>query len=610
MSFSATVVLLLSAFGLPAAERSRPVYRSPFDVVLVSDDTLAVVSDRSAGCLVIVNVKTGAVVREVPLRGEPTGLVGGPEGRSVFVSEYGAGSVARVDVSNGKVIGRWPVGRRPMGLALLEGRNKLLVANTTSHDMSLVDYELSTSTTGPGVPREAFFLASLPTGQGGLAGNLLPTGSPGTASLRTSVSWIEVPESGPARRVVDIALPRGSTSVRELAVSPDGRRAFVVHTIGRIHVPTTQLERGWVSTNALSLIDLGKRQLQATVLLDRVDEGASDPWGVCVAPSGKKLWVTLRGTHQLVQVDLEALDSLLEEWVAAGKDVADLSYDLTSLYQARVLRRGNLVGRGPRGMDVARDGSFLVVACYYSGTLEIVDARGASLRSISVGVQPPADLVRSGEQLFHDASVSFQNWLSCSTCHPDRGRNDGLHWDLPNDGLGTPQMTRSLLSSFRVAPTTARGVRPNFEASVTAGFRFLHTGPTPERVEMIIAYLASLEPESSPFLAVGGKLTAEQERGRVIFEGAGNCTKCHKGEIRTDLKSHKIGTAAPGEAGGQRFYTPKLLELYRTAPFLHDGRAASLGDIFRSWNLEERHGEAADLNDAELDDLIAYLMTL
>ena len=594
-----------------ARAESRPVYRSPFDVVLVQQDTVAAISDRTAGKLVVVHVERGTVEREVDLQGEPTGLAVGPHGQTVFVSEYDAGTVAHVDVSSGKVLRRWRVGRRPMGIALVPGQDRLVVANTTSHDVSILELAHKNETQTVSVPREAFFIAALPDGKGALAANLLPVGSPGTTSLRTYVSLLETPPAGKASTAANIALPTASTSLREIVVSKDGRTAYVVHTLGRIQVPATQLERGWVSTNALSVVDLDKKSVSATVLLDRVDEGASDPWGLCLSPSGDKLWVGLRGTHQLVQVDLRRLDALLEARRKKGENPLDLQYDLETMYRSDVLERTELQGRGPRGMDVSQDGAFLVVACYYSGTLDVVGARsGVVRRSIPIGDQPEADLIRRGEALFHDATMSFQSWLSCSTCHPDRGRNDGLHWDLPNDGIGTPQMTRSLLKSYRIAPTTARGVRPGFEASVTAGFRFLHTGPTRERIDAIMAYLSALEPEPSPFLARDGALTDQQKRGRALFEGKGGCTRCHKGDILTDLKPHTIGTAGEDEVGGRRFYTPKLIELYRTAPFLHDGRAGSLKEIFQRWNVEEEHGNAYELEEAELDDLVAYLMTL
>ena len=88
-----------------------------------------------------------------------------------------------------------------------------------------------------------------------------------------------------------VRLPPGATSARDLAISPDGRWAYVVHTIGRTNLPTTQLERGWVYTNALSIIDLSNNSLHATVLLDHLTEGAPNPWGVSLAPDGKTIYV-------------------------------------------------------------------------------------------------------------------------------------------------------------------------------------------------------------------------------------------------------------------------------------------------------------------------------
>ena len=59
----------------------------------------------------------------------------------------------------------------------------------------------------------------------------------------------------------DIPLPNGSTNAIGLCISPDGRWAYVVHTLARYKLPITQLERGWVHTYALSLIDLAKKSV-------------------------------------------------------------------------------------------------------------------------------------------------------------------------------------------------------------------------------------------------------------------------------------------------------------------------------------------------------------
>ena len=601
-----TGVLLLTCVATAAG---APRYRSPFDVCLSPGGTevapgIAFVSDRTAGVVVFVDLASGTAVAEVPLHGEPTGLVISPDGALLYASEYDSGTVAEIDVRSRSVRRRFRVGLRPLGLAL--GGRSLVVANTVTNDISIVDLDSGEESRRVSVPREAYFVAATPDGKRALVGNLLPAGSPTSpdhAACVTLVSLVEETSSGD----VNIKLPPGSTSVRQVRLSPDGRWAYTVHTLGRFHVPATQLDRGWINTNALSIIDVSAGELYATVLLDRLDEGDADPWGIGIAPSGDRLWVTLRGTHEVVALDLGRLHSLLRDMPQRRS----LRNDLSALTLAGVLERFPIGGKGPRGIAVASDGKFLVVGNYYSGDLSVLDldARRVS-KKIPIGTQPEPDRTRRGEQLFHDATLGFQRWLSCSTCHPDRGRNDGLRWDLPNDGLGTPQMTRSLLLSYRVAPTTARGVRPSFDASVTAGFRFVNARHDSDKIDAVKAYLSSLRPERSPHLAPDGTLSPTQARGKAIFEGKGGCGRCHSGPIRTDLEPHDIGTAGDDEIGGSIFYTPKLVELYRTAPFLHDGRASDLLSVFRLHDKKGAHGGASKLSDEELSDLVEFLKTM
>ena len=62
----------------------------------------------------------------------------------------------------------------------------------------------------------------------------------------------------------------------KIAIDAGGRWAYVAHTLGRPNVPATQLDRGWVNTNALSILDLRARSRYATVLLDTPQRGAAD----------------------------------------------------------------------------------------------------------------------------------------------------------------------------------------------------------------------------------------------------------------------------------------------------------------------------------------------
>jgi cytochrome c peroxidase len=70
-----------------------------------------------------------------------------------------------------------------------------------------------------------------------------------------------------------------------------------------------------------------------------------------------------------------------------------------------------------------------------------------------------------------------------------------------------------------------------------------------------------------------------------------------------------VGTGTGREAG-QAFDTPALVELWRTAPYLHDGRAATLEEMLTKFNPADRHGKTSSLSPTELEDLTAFLLSL
>ena len=55
----------------------------------------------------------------------------------------------------------------------------------------------------------------------------------------------------------------GSSLAREIHISPDGRHAALAHHLAHFQAPTTQLERGWMNTSALTLLESLKTTRQA-----------------------------------------------------------------------------------------------------------------------------------------------------------------------------------------------------------------------------------------------------------------------------------------------------------------------------------------------------------
>jgi cytochrome c peroxidase len=186
---------------------------------------------------------------------------------------------------------------------------------------------------------------------------------------------------------------------------------------------------------------------------------------------------------------------------------------------------------------------------------------------------------------------------------------DGLNWDLLNDGVGNPKNTRSLLLAHQTPPVMFLGVRANAEAAVRAGIKFILFTNQPESVATSIdEYLKSLKPVPSPYL-VHGKLSDAAKRGNKLFSQAG-CADCHVPGLYTDLHPHDVGTRATYDGPADKFYTPTLIEVWRTAPYLHDGSAATMRDVVTTCNPHDEHGETSKLSQQDVDDLCEYVLSL
>jgi cytochrome c peroxidase len=209
--------------------------------------------------------------------------------------------------------------------------------------------------------------------------------------------------------------------------------------------------------------------------------------------------------------------------------------------------------------------------------------------------------------LFHDAGLCFQQWQSCASCHPGSGRADVLNWDLLNDGIGNPKNTKSLLLAHRTPPSMSLGVRETAEAAVRAGIRYIQFAVRPESDAVAIdRYLASLSPIPSPYL-VDGKPGPAALRGEQIFRNAG-CASCHNGPLYTNGRLYDVGTGLGAESA-DTFDTPTLVEVWRTAPYLHDGRAATIRDVLTACNPHDEHGRTSELTQEQIADLAEFVLT-
>ena len=369
-----------------------------------------------------------------------------------------------------------------------------------------------------------------------------------------------------------------------------------------------------MNTAAMSILCGATGKYVNTVLLDDLDRGAANPWGVCVTADGKSIVVAHAGTREISVIDRAALHERLKKAVEVG-NAPDVANDLAFL--ASIRRRVNMGGDGPRG--VAAVGSKAVAALYFAEKIAVADtsAPASPVRSFVVGSASDLskDRVRRGEMLYNDASMCFQQWQSCASCHPD-GRADGLNWDLLNDGMGNPKQTKSQLFGQFTPPTMVTGIRKDMQTCNRAGLIHIQFVQRPEEDALCLdAYTESITPVPSPYL-VNGKLSEKAKRGKDVFKLA-KCDTCHGDQCKTpggqslytDCKQYNVGLGVGREAV-RKFDTPTLCEVWRTAPYLYDGRSRTMMEVLTTGNPDDTHGETKKLSKQQLEELNEYILSL
>jgi len=249
----------------------------------------------------------------------------------------------------------------------------------------------------------------------------------------------------------------------------------------------------------------------------------------------------------------------------------------------------------------------------------------------------PADL-RLGQHVFYSANsdelpLTTDHWVSCAACHIE-GRSDAVTWRFAQGPRDTPSNAGGVLQTGFLFRTAARNKVQDYwqTIDIEQGGHFSLSVP------VLAADLDALEQyvdHAIPYPTPPSTLDAGQvSRGQQLFDSLG-CAGCHAGVAFTDsgagnptldlagpLRLHDVGTcvtdgpyddnAVPDEEGHPRdacrFDTPTLRGVGDSAPYLHDGRAATLKDVFRI--ATGMDPAASRLPDDDLDALVAYLRSL
>jgi YVTN family beta-propeller protein len=402
--------------------------------------------------------------------------------------------------------------------------------------------------------------------------------------------------------------------VFHVALSADGRLGAAAEYHPKNLVPLAHLEHGGAFEDTLTVFgaDVGK---PVEVPLDELERYAAQPFGVAIAADKSRIYVTCGGSEMVTVIDVPRLLRFIH---AHPEPFArDLSAS-ANYVTARIP-----VGRNPRGLALTRDGRRLFVANRLDDTISVIDTRTDRVAStIQLAGPKTVSVLRHGEQTFYTARYSFQGQIGCATCHID-STFDGLTWDLEPDGFGRDIVDNKLLEGVKnTEPYKWNGGNPNLPTEC---------GPRTEKyfwrseqyddltLADLAVYIRNLPTRPNRWRLANGEQTPAQERGKAIFDRdvdkfkkpiaeTNRCSYCHSGPKGTNQKIFDVGTRKPTDNTGLLKSAP-LTNIALTAPYLHDGSARTLEEIWTVYNPEDKHGRTNDLTKDELNDLIEYLRT-
>ncbi len=613
------VLMLLAPTAKPASPRSEAGinerYLSPIEMALSPDGHLLYVVCQASDELRVVELASGKIVSTVSVGHVPRGIVLSPDGRHIYVTNAWSDTVSLIDATTLRVVRTLPTGFEPTGIVCDRSGVTLYIANRLSSDISVIDVNTGQEIKRLLAGRGASYLALSADGKWIYGTHIYPNAGAFRTQPNSEITVIDTARQA----VVERKRLNNVAGVFHVALSVDGKLGVAAQLRPKNLIPLAHVEHGWAFGDSLSLFgdDVGGT---VQVPIDELDRYYALPWGVAITPDKSKMFVTTAGSESVTVIDVRKLLDFAH--TRRQPLTSNLANDLSA--SANYVTARIPVGRNPRGALLSPDGTRLYVANRLDDNISVIDTSSVKVIStIDLGGPKTVNALRRGEQLFFTADYAFQGQFGCANCHLD-ATIDGLQWDLEPDGFGKDIVdNRSLENLAGTEPFKWNGSNPDMPTECgprTEKFFYRSQSYNPQELTDLVTYVYSLPYRPNRYRLANGELTPAQERGKAIFERSkyknGNpipeknqCAYCHSGPKYTNQQQVDVGTGKFTDRSPV-IDVPQLPNVAYSAPYLHDGSAQSLEEIWTVFNPKDTHGVSNDLRKEELNDLVEYLKTL
>jgi YVTN family beta-propeller protein len=590
-----------SVSGFDAATNTKvieiPVGSAPRALAVAPNGEIWVTNKQGASISVI-DPAGLSVTRTIPLpfASQPYGIAAAPPSGVMYVALEGTGRLLKIDAGNDTMLASLDVGPHPRHLSVTGDGSVVYVSRFIT----------------PPLPGESTAVVQTEVGGNPVGGEIVVINGPAMTLQQTIIlRHSDKPDFENQGR----GIPNYLGAV---AVSPDGQSAWVPSKQDNVKRGALRDGPGLGLNFQNTVRAISSRIDLATGTEDYAARIDHDNSGVASAIVHDRL-----GIYMFVALETSREVAVVE--AHSGWEIFRID-----------------VGRAPQGLALSVDGRTLYVNNFMDRTVSVfdistlLDAGIANVPLIAtlstVGTEKLSAQVLRGKQTFYDARdprLSLESYVSCASCHNDGG-HDGRVWDLTGFGEGL-RNTISLRGraggqGFLHWSNNFDEVQ-DFEGQIrnlsggtglmsntdfNTGTRNQPLGDTKAGIsadlDALAAYVASLKDyASSPQRNADGSLTAAAVAGRSVFISR-NCASCHGGTEFTKSginNPQNVGTISA--ASGQRLNgpltgidIPTLRDVWATAPYLHLGSAATLGDAIRAHS-------SVTVTEAELSDLSAYV---
>jgi DNA-binding beta-propeller fold protein YncE len=509
----------------------------------------AYVADRSGDRIAIV-----AVGDKLSLAGslttpvEPFGVALSPDRKTVLVTTIADRTLAAFDAGTQKERWRTPLGREPRGLAISPDGTRALIAYLATGTVDEIDLASRISD-------HVALATSTPERRRGSDSDAFARGAFAVTFMGSNEAVV------PFQRETPVQIAGGSENTGSYG---GGFDAPITHQL------------------AFLAFD-GERTRQVTAQMAQ-----HQPHALAWDGAHDALYVAGLGTDSILQIRNASQIGIAEGLSASLKNDAERC--------------------GPDGLAVTHEGNVLVW-CAFSRRVErvaFVDGKGELAQAANHAAGPTlvasslGEKEHEGMEVFHSAmaEVSAHGAMACASCHPD-GRADGLSWRIEKNELQTPLLAGRLVGTH---PFKWDGGDKDLRASLATTMKRLGGfGLDEPTTDKLAAYLEALPPPRAP-----SRDAQAVARGKQLFDSPGlGCRSCHDGTAYTDRERHNFAGSSLPEVD-----TPSLIGLASSAPYFHDGSAATLEALLRDRGAVHGMAETAKLSDGQVADLSAFLETL